>query len=100
MAPGKSWCVDKSGYHPQTKGGQQLIHDQIVNDIKAHLFADNKSDPKLDALELACEGLENSMERMRLLDSDGISWKNKVADAAGGGAIETVMGLDTHFDHS
>lgn len=77
-----------------------MIHDQIVKDIKAHLFADNKSDPELDALELPCEGLENSMERMRLLDSDGILGKNRVADAAGGGAIETVMGLDTRFDHS
>lgn len=36
------WCVDASGYHPTTLGGQEKLRLQIEKDIKCQLFIEQK----------------------------------------------------------
>jgi hypothetical protein len=70
MAPGslKDWCVDSTGYHPQTKGGQKVVNDQIAKDIISHLFVDKNYVAELEDLAAACERLESSMEKMMRIE--------------------------------
>lgn len=46
------WIVDASGYHPTTKGGKQIVHEQIAEDIKRHLFGDPDSESQLEESRL------------------------------------------------
>lgn len=65
------WCVDSKGYHPTTKGDQQLVLNQIAEDIRQHLFRPSEeegADQQLQDLANACERLESSMERMNAVE--------------------------------
>lgn len=55
-----------SGCQPTTKGGKKRLNEQIAGDIKQHLFA-GSTIQQLDELALACDRLEESMNRMSLI---------------------------------
>jgi hypothetical protein len=63
------WCVDASGYHPTTRGGQEKLRLQTENEIKCHMFSNQKWDSKMRDLAAASDCLEESMEKMRRLGS-------------------------------
>jgi hypothetical protein len=91
--------VDDSGYHPQTKGGQRVVHDRIAKDIICHLFA-GEPDSELNELAAACERLENSMIRMHELESDMVGCKESKGAGVSGSDVQTKENNDSRFDHS
>jgi hypothetical protein len=66
MIPQKfsEWCVDASGYHPMTKGGQEKLRLQTKKEIKCHMFSDQKRVSEMRDLAAASDRLEESMEKM------------------------------------
>jgi hypothetical protein len=63
------WCVVASGYHPTTREGQKLLRSQIEDDIKCHIFSDQKWDSEMRDLAAASDCLEESMGRMLAIGS-------------------------------
>lgn len=107
MVPGQlhDWCVDESGYHPQTAGGRQLIHDRVAKDLINHLFGGNGVDPDLNELEAACGRLEDSMKKLANLNvsrrEETEQWREKTIGLGKGDMTELMdSGPDPRFGHS
>lgn len=108
LAPGQlKGLVDSSGYCPTTKGGKQLVCQQISDDIKRHLFRE-KGDDVLGDLEQASDQLEAAIQRMMDFDR-GITiaedqslsrFEKEREEGDDDGGPVWGMDLDTHFSHS
>lgn len=95
------WCVDLSGYHPTTHGGQERLHLQIKKEIKCNLFSDQKWVSEMRDLDAASDCLEQSIEKMMMLDSDMGGSDKQSKDWKGGGKDDQILNsVDSRFAHS
>lgn len=113
MIPQKfnDWCVEASGYHPSTQGGQRWVHEQISHEIKRHLLLEPQEHIDLRELSEASNRLEASMGKMLMIVKSSIEDSTSTSPMAAkvpegspkwDGAVEFGDGLvtDYHFDHS
>lgn len=63
------WCMDSSGYHPTTRGGQERLRLQVEADIKRQMFSDHTWVSDLRDLDAASDWLEESIKRMLRIDA-------------------------------
>lgn len=96
------WCVDSSGYHPTTRGGQKQLRLQIEKEIKCQLFTEQQWVSELRDLAAASDRLEESLEKMLKLDSgrEAIDKKLVAWDGRGKEDKPVLNSVDFRFDHS
>jgi hypothetical protein len=103
MIPQKfsEWCVDASGYHPTTRGGQEKLCLQTENEIKCHMFSNQKWDSKMRDLATASDRLEESMEKMRRLGSTMGELDNQLVSQIHKEEDDQFQNsVDSRFEHS
>lgn len=104
MAPQKfsDWCVDSSGYHPTTHGGQEKLRLQIENEIKCQIFSDRKWVSEMRDLADASDRLEESMERMLRIGSNVVEPDKQLEIWNGNEEDDNPIqnSVDSRFDHS
>jgi hypothetical protein len=90
-----------SGCQPTTKGGKKRLNEQIAEDIKHHIFAASTIQ-HLDELALACDRLEESMNRMSLIAGGQEHYQEQRSKQLGREVEDDkVWGeLDDRFSHS